>query len=490
MQLYTAAQTRELDRIAIEEMDIPGIRLMGRAGKAAFEILREEWPDAALLHIFCGIGNNGGDGFIVAELAAARTIPVRVYQLGDPAKISGDALTAHRRALKAGVVIEPWQENIDLSGGVIVDALLGTGLSGEVRPAFQVAIEAINSSGLPVLALDIPSGLCSDSGAVLGAAVRADRTATFIGFKQGLLTGAGPEHCGVLNYTDLEVPLETFSRVESQAALLALEELLQALPVRPRDAHKGHYGSVLVLGGDHGMGGAALMAGEAAGRCGAGLVSAGTRAEHISAFISRRPEIMCHGVVGGQDALELIEGASVIAVGPGLGQSPWAEQLLNAAADSGKPLVVDADALNLLAAGRVVAKPCRDNWVLTPHPGEAARLLETDTAAIQADRFGAVRELQQRYGGVVLLKGAGSLIAEAGGKVWVSNYGNPGMASGGMGDVLSGVVAGLMTQGLTMGQATCLGVCLHGRAAEIASEQGERGLLATDLMAPIQALLA
>ncbi len=490
MQLYTAAQTRELDRIAIEEMGIPGIRLMGRAGKAAFEILLEEWSNAAMVHVFCGTGNNGGDGFIVAELAAARAIPVRVYQLGDPGKISGDALLARQRAQQAGVVIEPWREEMDLNAGVIVDALLGTGLSGQVRPEYRAAIEAINASDLPVLALDIPSGLDSDGGAVLGTAVRADRTTTFIGFKQGLLTGAGPEHCGILNYTDLEVPLETFAQVESHAALLSFEDLLQALPARPRDAHKGHFGSVLVLGGDHGMGGAALMAAEAAGRCGAGLVSAGTRAEHLAAFISRRPEIMCHAVSGGQDVLALIDKASVIVVGPGLGQSPWAEQLLNAAAESGVPLVVDADALNLLADGGVIAQRCRDNWVLTPHPGEAARLLQTDTAAIQADRFGAVRELQQRYGGVVLLKGAGSLIAEAGGQVWVSNYGTPGMASGGMGDVLSGVVAGLMTQGLSMTQATCLGVCLHGRAGEIASEGGERGLLATDLMTPIQVLLA
>lgn len=499
MNLYTAAQTRELDRIAIEELGIPGIRLMGRAGRAVFDVVLEEWPQVTSLRVFCGTGNNGGDGFILAELAHSRGISVRVYQLGDPDKISADALLAQQRMLQSGVVVENWSPDLmltsDLEPGcsVIVDALLGTGLTGNVRGDYEAAIAAINASGLPVLAVDIPSGLCSDGGAVLGSAVRADRTTSFIGLKQGLLTGAGPEHCGTINYTDLEVPLEVFTRVASQAELLDLDELLQQLPPRPRDAHKGLSGSVLVLGGDHGMGGAALMAAEAAARCGAGLVSAATRPQHVSAFIARRPEIMCHGVESAQDISDLIEQASVIAVGPGLGQSTWSEQLLNAAADSNKPMVVDADALNLLAQGRVVENQQRDNWILTPHPGEAARLLNTDTAAIQADRFAAVRELQRQYGGVVLLKGAGSLIAGGGaeteGRVWVSSYGNPGMASGGMGDVLSGVLAGLVAQGLSPLASACLGVCLHGSAAESAAENGERGLLATDLLAPMQALL-
>jgi NAD(P)H-hydrate epimerase len=488
MQLYTAAQTRELDRIAIEEHGITGIRLMSRAGRAAFDRLLARWPDPARLHIFCGAGNNGGDGFIVAELAADRGIPVTVYQLGDAAKIKGDALEARVRALAAGVNVINRGEEPALDEGVIVDALLGTGLSGDVRPDYAAAIAAINSSTLPVMALDIPSGLCSDTGRELGAAVRADCTVTFIGCKQGLLTGAAPDYCGDITLCDLDVPAECFAAVPARASQLQLQDCLQNLPELPQHAHKGLLGNVLVVGGDRGMGGASLMAAEAAARCGAGLVSVATRAEHVAGIISRRPEIMARSVESPDELAELLGRSSVVACGPGLGQSPWSEQMLAAAVSGGQPVVLDADALNLLAGGRVLPERHRDNWVLTPHPGEAARLLECRTSEVQADRFAAARELQARFGGAVVLKGAGSLIC-AGEHVHVSSYGNPGMASGGMGDVLSGVIAGLLGQGLSPLQAACLGACLHGRAADLAAGDARRGLLATDLMPHLRALL-
>ncbi|MCY4427083.1 MAG: NAD(P)H-hydrate dehydratase [Halieaceae bacterium] len=489
MQLYTAAQTRELDRLAIEEYGIPGIHLMSRAGQAAFLSLLQQWPQPERLHIFCGTGNNAGDGFVVAQLAQARGLPVTIYQLGDAGRIKGDALLARRFAERAGVEITPWNHTPELERGVIVDGLLGTGFSGEPSPPYAAAIAAIGASNLPVLALDIPSGLCADSGAVTGAAVRADRSVTFIARKRGMWTGAGPEYCGQIEYCDLEIPAEIFSRVKSQSALLSLEALLAELPRRRRDAHKGQFGSVLVIGGDTGMGGAVLMAAEASARCGAGLVSAATRRQHVSALLARRPEVMARGVRNGRGLKQMLEAASVVVAGPGLGQSPWSEQLLHAAVASGKPLVVDADALNLLAQGRVAPNTRRDNWILSPHPGEAARLLGSDVASVQLDRFGAITELQQRYGGVVVLKGAGSLIAGPDGQILLSRYGNPGMASGGMGDVLSGVLAGLLAQHLKPLTAACLGVCLHGRAAEMAASRGERGLLATDLMEPLQNLL-
>jgi NAD(P)H-hydrate epimerase len=488
MQLYTAEQTRELDRIAIEEHGISGIRLMSRAGRAAFEILLARWPEPARLHIFCGTGNNGGDGFIVAELAADRGIPVTVYQLGDPAKIGGDALEARVRALAVGVHVSTLAEAPGLEEGVVVDAMLGTGLSGEVRSEYAAAINLINSSPLPVMALDIPSGLCSDSGRELGVAVRADSTVTFIGCKQGLLTGAAPAHCGEITLCDLDVPAACFDAVPARASQLQLQDCLRELPVLPQHAHKGLLGNVLVVGGDHGMGGACLMAAEAAARCGAGLVSAATRAEHVAGIISRRPEVMARAVESAADMADVLDRASVVACGPGLGRSPWSEQMLAAAGAGEHPLVLDADALNLLAEGRILPGQHRDNWVLTPHPGEAARLLDCSTAEIQADRFSAVRQLQERFGGAVVLKGAGSLVC-AGGHVYVSSYGNPGMASGGMGDVLSGVIAALLGQGLTPLHAACLGVCLHGRAADLAAGSAQRGLLATDLMPHLRALL-
>lgn len=486
--LYTAEQTRELDRIAIEDCGIPGIRLMSRAGQAAFELLLSEWPEPEQLHIYCGTGNNGGDGFIVAGLAQRRGIAVAVYQIGDADKIGGDALLARDNALADGVQITAFAADVAPASGVIVDAMLGTGLTGDVRGDYVDAIELINNSGLPVLAIDIPSGLCSDSGRVLGSAVRADSTISFIGSKRGLLTGSAPAMVGSLHFADLDVPADIYTRVPAGCFRLELEAELDKLPEILRHAHKGLFGHALVVGGGPGLAGAALMAAEAAGRCGAGLVSAATRPEHIAAFIARRPEVMTRAAETAADLESLLDSATACAVGPGLGQTPWAEQLLNAVVETELPLVVDADGLNLLAAGRVVENPQRDNWILTPHPGEAARLLDCSTADIQQDRFAAVQQLQQRYGGVVLLKGAGTLIC-AGAEIYLCPYGNPGMASGGMGDVLSGVLVSLLAQGLSPQDAACLGACLHAAAADLAALDGSRGLLATDLMPYLRELL-
>lgn len=487
--LYTAAQTRELDRIAIEDCGIPGIRLMSRAGRASFEVLLAQWPQPEHIHIFCGTGNNGGDGYIIAALARTRGIPVTVYQLGDAASIVGDAATARNQAIADGVEVQAFSDVKVPASGVVVDALLGTGLSGDVRAAYRTAIDCINNSGLPVLAIDIPSGLCSDTGRVLGTAVVANHTVTFIGMKRGLLTAAAPACTGDLHFAGLEVPDTVYAQLAADCRQLDLSTCLQFLPVLPRDAHKGLLGHALVVGGDTGLGGAAVMASEAAARCGAGLVSAATRPEHVAALLARRPEIMTRGVTGGNDLQALLDKPDAIAVGPGLGNSPWSEQLLQRVTEKDVPLVVDADALNLLAEGRVVENPRRNNWILTPHPGEASRLLQCSSADIQSDRFAAVRQLQKRYGGVAILKGAGTLIC-AGDVVYLSSYGNPGMASGGMGDVLSGVLVGLLAQGLEPLHAACLGVCLHGAAADRAADaDGMRGLLATDLLPQLRHLL-
>jgi NAD(P)H-hydrate epimerase len=453
-----------------------------------FDSLLANWPDPGRIQVVCGTGNNGGDGFLVADLAYNRGIPVVVYQIGDPGKIGGDALLAREQALKDGVPIRPYTEGVVAAEGVIVDAMLGTGLGGEVRGAYREAIEAINATGAPVVAVDIPSGLCADTGRVLGVATRADLTVTFIGLKRGLFTLAGADRVGAVQFSDLGVPMEIYDEVPSDCARLELEPLLELLPPRPAMAHKGLYGTVLVVGGDHGMAGAAAMAAEAALRCGSGLVKVATRLEHVAALVARTPEVMPRAVASGQELAPLLEAADVLVVGPGLGQSSWSEQLLQAAAASGKPMVLDADGLNLLTAGDLVPERRRDNWVLTPHPGEAARLLACDTAEIQADRFAAARALQDRYGGVAVLKGNGSLVAGSG-QLLLSDYGNPGMASGGMGDVLSGVIGSLLGQGLEPLPAAALGVCLHGAAADLAAEQGQRGLAATDLVPHLRALL-
>jgi hydroxyethylthiazole kinase-like uncharacterized protein yjeF len=486
--LYTAAQIRALDHCAIHEHNIPGITLMARAAEAALRHLLEIWPEPGCLQVLCGTGNNGGDGFLIADLAHKRGIEVTVFQLGDTGKIGGDALLARQQAVANGVAIVPFGEASLAPEGVIVDAMLGTGLSGDVRGAHVEAIDAINASGIPVLAVDIPSGLCSDTGRVLGSAVRAELTVTFIGLKRGLFTLDAPDYTGAVQFSDLAVPPEVYTAVPSHCSRLELEPLLERLPPRPANAHKGLYATVLVVGGDYGMAGAAALAAEAALRCGAGLVQVATHTEHVAALVARAPEVMPRGVRSGEDFAPMLEAADVVVVGPGLGQSPWSIELLQLALATGKPTVLDADALNLLAAGTLDGIGPGSNWVLTPHPGEAARLLQCSTAEVQADRFAAVSALQQRYGGVVILKGNGSLIA-GGDSIFLSDYGNPGMASGGMGDVLSGVIGALLAQHLPLLEAAALGVCLHGAAADIAAGEGQRGLAATDLIPVMRSLL-
>ncbi len=478
LPLYTAAQVRALDRCAIDGHGIPGITLMARAGRALFAVLRRHYRNAPL-HVLCGTGNNGGDGFVVARLGLDAGWPVEVLLVGAQERISGDARLAFDAARDAGVSIRPFDAARGFEGGVIVDALLGTGLGGTVRQDHAEAIAAANASGLPIMAVDIPSGLCSDTGAVLGCAIRATHTVTFIGRKRGQFTGAGREHCGELHFTDLGVPSAVQDQVRAEAGLLTF----RPLPPRARGAHKGLFGHVLIVGGNAGMGGAAAMAAEAAARCGAGLVSLATVPGNVAAIISRRPEIMAHGVEHPHQLEPLLARATVLVVGPGLGRGAWAEQMLQRALACDKPIVIDADGLNMLADGFPLVEGFRSKWLLTPHPGEAARLLGGTSAMVEADRFAALAALRERFPGAIVLKGAGTLVADAHSAViGVCPYGNPGMASGGMGDVLSGVLGAALAQGATLGEAARQGVCLHARAADCAvAADGERGLLASDL---------
>jgi NAD(P)H-hydrate epimerase len=496
--LYTAAQVRELDRLAIAglpdvaESGIPGIQLMKRAAKSVFDTVLECWPNPERLTVYCGTGNNGGDGYLVAALAKLRNIPVCVIQVGDHSQLKGDAKRACKFAREQSVEMRAFDANDIPEEGLIIDGLLGTGLNGDVRAPFKPAIEQINASDLPVIAVDIPSGLNSDTGNVCGVCVNAELTVSFIGLKRGLFTANGPEVCGEVFFDDLDVAPEIYEQLHDEVHKLDLDALLQGLPERHRNSHKGNYGHVLVIGGNHGYGGAVLMAAESATRCGAGLVSVATQAEHITAILARRPEIMAHAVAHHHALLPLLEKATAIVIGPGLGQTPWSEQMLYHTVEYARqheiPLVMDADALNMLAAGRVVsAVPA--NTILTPHPGEAAKLLQASTQAVQEDRFAAVQALQEKYRATVVLKGAGTLVA-ADGQIALCPYGNPGMSSGGMGDVLSGVLGALLAQHLAPQQAAALGVCLHSHAADCAAGQhGERGLLATDLVPFLQPLI-
>lgn len=517
--LWRSEQIRNLERQAATAAGIRLFELMERAGQAVFNQARLSWPSARCWWIFTGGGNNAGDGYIVARLAQAAGISVQVIQVGDAARLTGDAgrardaYVAEGGGIRSLAALEHQAPEPDL----IIDALLGTGLMGPVREEFEHAIHCINRHRAPVLAIDVPSGLCADTGQILTVAVAAEQTVCMIGLKFGLLTGRGPDVVGRLLLADLGVPLGTpllepaalpastlppaALQETPVARLMHWSDLRQELPKRRHGAHKGETGRVLVVGGNLGMSGAIRLAGEAALRSGAGLVRLLSHQDHQTSLNMTRPELMTASFPNFHDW----NWASTLVLGPGLGRDDWAQALFSEALLSmgtDKPVVIDADGLwflgkgflpkGLLAKGRLAKHPglavASRPWVLTPHSGEAALLLGCTVADIEADRLAAVRAIQQQYGGVVVLKGAGSLIADEC-HVRLCHYGNCGMASGGMGDVLSGIIGALMAQGLTPFNAASLAVCLHALAGDMAATQGKLGMLATDLFSPLRSLI-
>ena len=482
--IYSVAAVRETDRTTIEDHGVPGYTLMTRAGAAAVREARERYPDAARWQVICGAGNNGGDGYVVARLAAQDGIVVSVLTLVDPDKLSGDAATAWGDFAAEGGVVMPWSGALDNEADLLVDGILGSGLERDVSGDFADAVAAINAHEAPVLALDIPTGIHGDTGIVLGSAVRADMTVTFVGLKSGLFLGDAPAHCGVVRFAGLDIPDRVRADIEPAYRRLDDSSLAAALKPRARGAHKGDFGHVLVVGGGEGMPGAVRLAGEAALRTGAGRVSIATHPSHAAMLVATRPELMSYAVTDAEDLAPLLEKADVIAFGPGLGQSEWAQRLYACVAAASQSAVWDADALNLLA----LTPESTANRVITPHPGEAATLLGLSTVEIQADRPGALASLAGKFGGTAVLKGAGSLIS-AGSVPFICTSGNPGMAAPGMGDVLTGIVAALIGQGFTPGLAAAMGVEVHARAGDRAALAGERGLLASDLMTELRTIL-
>jgi hydroxyethylthiazole kinase-like uncharacterized protein yjeF len=488
-ELYRAEQVREHDRIAIEDFGIPGETLMERAGIAAFDELRRTWPAARRLSIVCGPGNNGGDGFVLARHAAAAGYTVRVALLGDAARLHGAARTAHGRIGEAGLEAQPYAAEILGGAEVVVDALFGTGLAREVEGAWAGCIEDMNRSPAPVVAMDIPSGLNADTGRVLGVCVSAELSVSFIGLKQGMFTGDARNCCGRVVFDDLGVPAALYERTGASVWRADMASLQGILGKRRRSDHKGSFGHVLIIGGDAGFAGAARMAGEGAARSGAGLTSIATRSAHAGVLASQRPELMCHGIEDLPSLAPLLERASVVVIGPGLGRGQWGRKMLGAALACSQPLIMDADALNLLAESPAENDRVVQPRIVTPHPGEAGRLLGCSSRDIEADRFAAARAISSRYAATAVLKGAGTLVCESGESIWVCAGGNPGMGSGGMGDVLSGIIAGLVAQGLSPALAARAGVVLHASAADMAAAEGERGMLAGDLMPALRTLV-
>lgn len=480
--LYSAEQTRELDRLAIHQYGIPGGVLMERAGAAAFEVIKQYWPAAKRLCVVCGTGNNGGDGFVVARLAYEQWKQVEVFIVGDSEKISADALAAKKALEAKGVIPHLYIKDELPDVDVIVDALLGTGLKGGVEGDAHYVINAINKHAAPIIALDIPSGLSSDKGHVATDAVNSEVTISFIGLNRGLFTAQGSDCCGDLVFNDLQIPSAIYSRVPTTVKILTPSSPI--FKKRKKESHKGVFGHALIIGGDIGMSGAVRLACEATLKTGVGLLSLATHSFHAAMVNDSRPEIMSYPVNEETNIQFLIDKANVIAMGPGLGQTTWSKRLFHSAINCHKPLVLDADALNILAKEDIT----RENWILTPHLGEAARLLDVSIEEIQRDRFSAVEKIADKFGGVVVLKGNGSLIYSQG-MTYLCDKGNPGMASGGMGDVLTGIIAGLWAQGLSAFDAAKMGVYIHACAGDAAAKEGgERGLLASDLMPEIRRL--
>lgn len=481
--LYTSAQARELDQNATRLFGVPSYVLMQRAATTAAQFALARWPLADNVAVFVGPGNNGGDGYLVALALKQAGRSVTLFALHGVAPSKGDAQLAAQAWLAAGGQISALQLD-SARYDLIVDALFGIGLTRDLDAAAGACVAWINQQPVPKFSLDIPSGLDADTGALRGCAVRATVSMCFIAHKLGLYTGAAADHCGELVFADLNLPADLLGTVSASAKLLQRGDL--TLPRRARAAHKGSHGHVLVIGGDQGFAGAVRLCGESALRSGAGLVSVATRQEHVGALLAARPELMVRAVQSTADLADLAKKVSVLALGPGLGQADWALSLFAWSLALGKPAVLDADALNLLAAQ---PRQLNESYVLTPHPGEAARLLGTCVSEVEKDRPHAVRELARRYQAVVVLKGAGTLIGKPDGEISVCPFGNPGMASGGMGDVLTGVIAALMAQHLPAFEAARIGVLSHALAADAAALEGERGLLASDLFPHIRRLL-
>lgn len=492
--LWTAEGCQALDRHLIASGAI-GFELMCRAGRAAWALIQQHWTHVPL-SVFCGSGNNGGDGLVVAALAHQAGWPVRVVMMAAPESLHNEAAEAWAMAERAGVTCVPlaaWQPLTH--DELIVDALLGIGVKGAPRAPMSQAIERINHVAQPVIALDVPSGLNVDTGNCAGACVQADLTITFIAAKPGLLTGQGPAVCGPVWWADLNS--DTLSAPLPPIGFMPSADVLH-LPQRQATAHKGDHGHLLLVGGDRGMGGAIILAAQAALRSGAGLVRVLTRAEHVTPLLQRQPEVMVDVLgddpsVADEQLVEALDWADTLVIGPGLGRHDWGRDLWRyVCAHWQGPMVADADALYWWAQGDTPSASLAATTLITPHPGEAARLLGEEIRAVQRDRLHAVEVLLEQYHcGAVILKGAGSLVGPfSGAQRWmICPWGNPGMATGGTGDVLSGICGALSAQGRGLVNTAMTAVGVHARAGDCAARAGQRGLVASDLIGFVRHLL-
>ncbi len=471
MFLYTPESVYALDRGAIEKDRVSGSELMARAGERVWQELSRRWPGTARIAVFAGAGNNGGDAFVVADCARRAGVDVQLFTRGDLARQSDSAAYYRERWQAGGGSCEAWDGQV-IDADLIVDGLLGIGLQRDLDSDWQVLIEALNRPAVPRVAIDIPSGLNALTGVPQPLAVRADLTVTFIGRKTGQFLADGPDHCGELVFTDLGA---------SPASRTGIEPALEVLgdcrlpPLRLANSHKNHYGHVLVVGGAPGMCGAVALAARAALRSGAGLVTALVHPD-CRASLAPFAEIMTYDW---QSLADKLSEASVVLVGPGLGDSDEAAKILQLLQQASLPTVVDASALRADFLDKLVAR----QRVITPHPGEAARLLQTTAASVQADRMASATALADTFDAVSVLKGSGTLVAAAAERMAINVGGHAGMASAGMGDVLGGIIAALLGQGMSPVDAARSGVFLHAACADdFAVDLAGECLIASDII--------
>jgi hydroxyethylthiazole kinase-like uncharacterized protein yjeF len=504
MKVVTASQMQALDRRTITDAGVPGHVLMERAGTGVVNVLERVCGPLGgkVVIVLCGKGNNGGDGFVIARLLRQRRAKSSVVLLAQPSDLAGDARTMHRRFLRAagGRAAQSCPSADRLrnrleDSDVVVDALLGTGLSTAVSGIYQTAIEAMNAAGRPVMAVDLPSGIHADTGAVLGSAVKATWTVTFGLPKLGLYLGAGIDHAGEIHISDIGIPSAYVEAVASPISLLTREEVRHLLPRRPASAHKGTFGHAGIVAGSVGKTGAAALTARAALRVGAGLVTVATpasvndtlEAKLLEAMTAPMPETKARTLSrSGLDRLILFAHArSALALGPGLSTHPETVELVHALVPRlEKPSVLDADALNAVAGRLGLLLECKVPPIVTPHPGEMARLEEQATPqSVNADRIGTATRFAQNRRVIVVLKGARTVVAHPDGGIAICPTGNPGMATGGTGDALTGMVVGLLAQGVPPWDAARAATYLHGLAGDLAAaERGETGMIAGDLI--------
>jgi NAD(P)H-hydrate epimerase len=508
MELVTAAEMRELDRAAIEGRKIPGIRLMENAGQSVVREMERHFGPlrGKTVTVVAGKGQNGGDGFVVARLLRRKNCKARVALLTSPSSLTGDAATNLRRFQKAGgrrhaVDKEPALDSVLApllhASDLLVDAIFGTGLNAPVKGLAASAISMMNACGRPIVAIDLPSGLDSDSGAVMGAAATAALTVTLARPKRGLYLGVGPNHTGFIRVADIGIPDDLVAAAKIPVTLLQVADIRPLLPQRPRTAHKGTFGHAGIIAGSAGKTGAAAMAAMAALRIGAGLVTVATprslsdvlEAKLLEAMVCPVPETEARtlSTQALEPLLAFAADKTALAIGPGIGIHPETQALVHRLLGEMKqPMVLDADGLNAVAGHADMLGGASGPLILTPHPGEMARLLGSTSAEIQRDRLGAASRLAREQNVCVVLKGAGTIVAAPDGRLAVNSTGNPGMATAGTGDVLTGIITGLLAQGLAPWDAACAGVFLHGLAGDlVAAEQGETGLIAGDVIRAI-----